>query len=324
MKCANCGTQNPEEASFCNACGTRIASAPSPEEVQASSVANLRAAVERMVAARIAAESGFVLSPPPPAAPVVVAGPVAPPAPAPEPVASGPAATTMVAPPIADEFSRGAPVRNDFRLIFVHRDGSDGTAYHLRGDQIDIGRTEGDLLFEDPYLSPRHARITSGREGQVLSDLESLNGVFIRLRVGAHLYDGDVIMVGKQVLKFELVPDFERTLAPTMHHNIVTFGTIAPQPWGRLRQIGPTGTSHDVFHFSRDQVVIGREQGDIVFSDDNFMSRRHAYLSRKGAGFELEDLGSSNGTFLRIRESHFLVPGDQVRMGNVLLRFEHT
>jgi pSer/pThr/pTyr-binding forkhead associated (FHA) protein len=36
----------------------------------------------------------------------------------------------------------------------------------------------------------------------------------------------------------------------------------------------------------------------------------------------LEDLGSSNGTFVRLRGDHLLVPGDLMRIGNVLLRFE--
>ncbi|HVV50696.1 MAG TPA: zinc ribbon domain-containing protein, partial [Polyangia bacterium] len=55
MKCGRCGTENPDEASFCLACGNRLAAAaPAPPpagDVHASSVANLRAAVERMVAA---------------------------------------------------------------------------------------------------------------------------------------------------------------------------------------------------------------------------------------------------------------------------------
>jgi len=33
-----------------------------------------------------------------------------------------------------------------------------------------------------------------------------------------------------------------------------------------------------MFHLTRSDLVLGREQGDIVFSDDEFMSRRHALL----------------------------------------------
>ena len=46
-----------------------------------------------------------------------------------------------------------------FRLVAVRRDGSDGESYALVGEQIDIGRTEGDLRFDDKHLAERHARI---------------------------------------------------------------------------------------------------------------------------------------------------------------------
>jgi pSer/pThr/pTyr-binding forkhead associated (FHA) protein len=284
---------NPPEARFCLACGTRIATGGAPVVASApeSSMENLRAAVERMVAERMAAERQL-----------------------PQPVFAE-------APRRADPPPAAA---SDYRLIFVHADGTDGTSYLLRGDQIDIGRTEGDLLFEDPYLSPRHARIVSAPGGQLLSVLESRNGVYLRLRAGADLRDGDTILVGRQVLRFELVPEHERSLRPALHHNVVQFGTNGEVAWGRLRQIGPTGVSHDVFHFSREQVVIGREQADIVFSDDQFMSRRHATVSRRGGTGHVEDLGSSNGTFVRLSQDHLLVNGDIIRMGNVLLRFENA
>jgi len=209
-----------------------------------------------------------------------------------------------------------------FRLIFVHPDGTDGTSHPLRADQIDIGRSEGDLLFEDVHLSPRHARIISDGRGQVLSALESRNGVYVRLRGAAELQDGDMLLIGKQILKFEIVSDFERNLQPAAQHDVVTFGTNCRPAWSRLRQIGPTGVSQDVFNFSRDQVVLGREQCDVVFADDQFMSRQHARLSRTGTGAQIQDLGSSNGTFLRLAGDHLLAAGDLVRMGNVLLRYE--
>ena len=153
--------------------------------------------------------------------------------------------------------------------------------------------------------------------------LESRNGVFLRLRAVAHLKDGDMILVGRQVMRFELVPEHERSLHPALHHNVVQFGTHGAPAWGRLLQLGPTGVSHDVFHLGREQVVLGREQADIVFSDDQFMSRQHATLSLREGVVHLEDLGSSNGTFVRLRDDHLLVHGDVLRLGNVLLRFEN-
>ena len=54
-------------------------------------------------------------------------------------------------------------------------------------DQVDIGRTEGDVIIrEDRYLSPRHARLTAralaGKPPEVvLVDLASTNGIYLRL-----------------------------------------------------------------------------------------------------------------------------------------------
>ena len=209
-----------------------------------------------------------------------------------------------------------------FRLIVVHRDGSDGITYNLIGDQIDVGRTEGDLLFDDPHLANRHARISASLSGRVLTPLESRNGIYVRLRGAVDLQDGDHLLVGKQVLRLELIPDSERVLRPALEHGMVVFGTPVRPPWGRLRQLTPAGLTRDVFHLTRPDQILGRESGDIVFSDDEFMSRRHAQLSYRNGRGRLEDLGSSNGTFLRLRGPHGLLPGDLIRLGDELLRFE--
>jgi pSer/pThr/pTyr-binding forkhead associated (FHA) protein len=209
-----------------------------------------------------------------------------------------------------------------FRLVIVHRDGSDGITYTLIGDQIDIGRVEGDLLFDDPHLAPRHARISVSLSGRVLTPLEPRNGVYVRLRGPVDVIDGDHLLVGKQVLKFETIPEVERNMRPAVEHGVVVFGTPVRPPWARLRQITPAAVTRDVFHLTRTDLVLGREQGDIVFSEDEFMSRRHAQLSLRNGRARLEDLGSSNGTFVRLRGPHGLLPGDLIRLGDELLRFE--
>ena len=209
-----------------------------------------------------------------------------------------------------------------FKLVVVHRDGTDGITYNLLGDQIDIGRTEGDLLFEDPHLAPRHARISASLTGRVLTPLETRNGVYVRLRGSVDLQDGDHILIGKQVLRFELLTDVERNLRPAVEHGVVVFGTPVRPPWARIRQITPAAVTRDVFHLTRPEVIMGRETGDVVFSDDEFMSRRHVQVAFRNGRGHLEDLGSSNGTFLRLRGPHGLSAGDLIRMGDELLRFE--
>jgi predicted component of type VI protein secretion system len=66
--------------------------------------------------------------------------------------------------------------------------------------------------------------------------------------------------------------------------------------------------------------VIGREGTDVVLQDPE-VSRRHAAIRVQGDGVAIEDLGSTNGTFVndeRIEGTRALRDGDTVRFGNTV------
>jgi pSer/pThr/pTyr-binding forkhead associated (FHA) protein len=211
------------------------------------------------------------------------------------------------------------------KLVVIGQDGKPGREYDLRADQTDVGREEGDILLpNDPYVSPRHARL-SWRNGRFfIRDLESVNGVYVRLRVPEQLKHADLVLVGLEVLRFELVSDAERGLGPAAERGTQIFGSPAAPRFARLCQRTVEGIARDVYYPTRDETVIGREVGDIVFTNDPFMSRRHAAVTRDPATgtFSLRDLGSSNGTYLAIRGERELVQGDHVRMGQHLFRLD--
>ena len=223
------------------------------------------------------------------------------------------------------------------RIVSVQKDGSDGQAYPLIGERADLGRVEGDIvLADDPYLSPRHARLERKPNGWVLRDLDSLNGVYIRLREPVELRDGDSVLLGQQVLRFEELSEHELPLGPASTHGVMVFGTPEVARVARLVQYTTEGLGRDVHCLYRGETVLGRENGDIVFTDDPFLSRRHASIridgtngldSAKGMGgsrrrFVLRDLGSSNGTAMRLRGDHVLADADLFRVGRHLFRFE--
>ena len=104
-------------------------------------------------------------------------------------------------------------------------------AYSLIGHQIDIGRTDGDLLFDDPHLAPRHARIVVSPSGWVLSPLELRNGVYLRLRGPVDLNDGDYFLIGKQVMRYEVVAEAERGVHAAIEHGVALFGTPTRPAW---------------------------------------------------------------------------------------------
>ena len=213
------------------------------------------------------------------------------------------------------------------RLVIVHKDGGEGESFPLR-DQMDVGREAGECVFaDDRYMASRHARLTRKDGSLFIRDLGTPNGVFVRLRKeeqnGVLLEDQDLILLGQQVLRFEVVKDAEAGFGAASEQGTLVFGTPAAPRYARLSQRTTEGVSCDVFHVRKPETVLGRESGDVVFPDDPFMSRRHAsvrFSDGPAKVFRLTDLGSSNGTFVRIRGEIPLKHGDEFRVGQQLLR----
>jgi predicted component of type VI protein secretion system len=159
-----------------------------------------------------------------------------------------------------------------------------------------------------------------------LRDLGSENGVYFRLREPIDLTSGDMFLIGQQVLRFEVISEAERRVGPAKQHGVMVFGTPEAPRLARVAQYTTEGLERDVYYLYRDETVFGREQADVVFAEDPFLSRRHAAIAmdRERMRFALRDLGSSNGTALRCRSARPLEHGDQFRLGRHLFRFDLT
>jgi len=211
------------------------------------------------------------------------------------------------------------------RLVVIVEDGSEGRSFSLAEGQLDIGRSDGDIVLEDdPYVSPRHARLRRLDGSWILRDLDSTNHVYVRLRRAHVLKDADLLLLGLEVLQFQTVSDGERGLGHAIQHGTFLFGSPATPRRARLCQRTVEGVIRDVYHVFRDETVIGREVGDIVFTADPFLSRRHAAIRRNPvtSEFSLVDLDSSNGTYVAIRGEIGLSDGDYLRIGQHLFRVD--
>jgi len=79
-----------------------------------------------------------------------------------------------------------------------------------------------------------------------------------------------------------------------------------------------------VYDFKQPSIIIGREDGADVLIDNPSVSRRHAEIRLGDNGWEVEDLGSSNGTFIRgtkIQGPHQLGLGDEIGFGKFSIVF---
>ncbi len=241
------------------------------------------------------------------------------------PVASGDSAASSVHIPSnlvsAGERKMGTA---EVQLVLVQRDGSDGESFLATGRRLTIGRRDGDIRFpEDEFLSQHHARVECTDRGVRVFDLDSHNGVYLRIVRPEAVYPGDVFLLGHQLLRLDNVPENGRE-RPAGPDGVRSFGTPLHPAWGRLVLIGYGGCEAETYFLRPQEVIFGREVGDIVFPTDAFISRRHARLGMDLAGEDmsviLEDLKSANGTYLRMRGYADLNHGDMFRVGDQIFR----
>ena len=83
------------------------------------------------------------------------------------------------------------------------------------------------------------------------------------------------------------------------------------------------GDSHRGRSFSlENELVIGRADNCHLVLDDSYVSQVHARIFPRGDSFLVEDLGSTNGTYLnrqRITSPSELQRGDRVKIGKTVL-----
>ena len=96
---------------------------------------------------------------------------------------------------------------------------------------------------------------------------------------------------------------------------------------GRLVVVeSPVLTEGDVYTIDSNALTVGRGgDNDLTISGDEYASSRHARFEPRRDGVYVEDIGSTNGTFvngIRLTRDRRLAPGDVVRIGETDLRFE--
>lgn len=93
------------------------------------------------------------------------------------------------------------------------------------------------------------------------------------------------------------------------------------------RLIMQSGTSMGTeYPLEKTELILGRDMGNDLVINDPEVSRRHLRLVLEGIAYRIEDLGSTNGTFIhgqRLSAPVILKPGDIITLGEkVVMRYE--
>lgn len=92
-----------------------------------------------------------------------------------------------------------------FRLVQVLQGGAAGMTVCARGSSLQIGREGGDLNFPvDLYMSGSHCRLEEHGGKFTLTDLNSRNGTYVRVKAERELVHGDYLFIGRKLLRVEL------------------------------------------------------------------------------------------------------------------------
>jgi len=212
------------------------------------------------------------------------------------------------------------------------------------------GRGNVDLQFADGFMSRRHALFEAEADGVTVRDLGSANGTFVgEKRIPAEetvpLSESDVVRIGQTVLRLRFgvagkQPAESPTEEPPAAEEEGTSDEDRPpglSPIGALSEarmeIAPALSQWSLaregvqeFFLPYGESVLGRkpDQCQIVIRGDGFISGAHCRLIVTETTLEVEDLETTNGTFIngeRIERARLygLSAGDVLRLGQTEL-----
>ena len=122
--------------------------------------------------------------------------------------------------------------------------------------------------------------------------------------------------------EFTMKEDYRPTRQVPVFKSRKKRGSQKQSPFGKLIVIYGAHLGRQ-YHLRLKRMLIGRTEGSDIFIDDSSVSREHASIERKDSRFILEDLKSTNGTFINgeFVDVRILSHGDKIRIGNTVLQF---
>lgn len=176
--------------------------------------------------------------------------------------------------------------------------------FPLNQETLTLGRhPQCDIVIDLPVVSDRHARLSWENETYTISDLGSAHGLTFagdRIQEKA-LQDGDFFSIDDQVtLTYQVIPQTDV---------IEQVETLV------LRELK--------------SLSFGRDPRNTTVIDHPVVSRFHAQIDLKSGTWVIEDLHSSNGTYVngrQLRNPQPLRPGDTIRIGpyHFVFNFDET
>jgi len=338
ITCPKCNKENQDHYKFCLGCGAELPRDASPKKFASGGtppqgIPAVRAQVADEATNQGAAPAGASPAPAPVLAPIAAGA-----APAGGPVVCADCGHTNAAtnrfcaacgaklgkagsvPAMASPAPAAAassPSAMTVVLTALRADGSEAGSYTIPSATFTIGRDVGAIFAGDSYLSPRHATFVAKNGRLSVRDESSLNGVYRKLYRDdpVAVMAGDVFRIGQEIVRFEALSPLGVT-----QDGVERLGSPSKGYVGRIALIIGRDAAGNSFPIPETGLHLGRERGDVLFPEDGYVSGLHCRISYERGQLFVTDLGSSNGTFIRISSEVDLADNDVLLMGQQLFR----
>lgn len=197
-----------------------------------------------------------------------------------------------------------------FTLIIEDRFGSIVDEYSFEEGEFVIGRSQScDIVLAADNVSRRHARLFTVEGRCYVEDLQAANGIWLnnkRLQNVTELPRSAQVRIGDFFLHIE---------GAAFSH------PMGPASVGRL--VALHGAGGGPYEVHRPTMLVGRGKDCAIVIHDPSVSRIHAKVSLEDGVVSVEDLRSSNGTWVNDRrvDRAEVRHGDRVRFGTVGFQF---
>ena len=205
-------------------------------------------------------------------------------------------------------------------MTLIRPDGTEGGTHDLRPGENKLGRSFGPVFENDGYLSPVHAlldirgqqrdRARSRQPQRRVREDDAGRGAAVAARSSAS---------ARSCSASSSSPTPEPTADGTE-----LMGSPNPGFWGKLTVIIGREVTGAAFPLLGESFTLGRERGEINFPDDGYVSGLHARVTLRDGRVFLADLGSSNGTFIKVNGERAVGHDSFVLLGQQLFRLNFS
>lgn len=173
-------------------------------------------------------------------------------------------------------------------VIRIITNGNKYAAELNEGENLLIGRegsSQGIFVIQDQLVSKRHLRFTLEDGILYAEDMDSTNGTWLNQVPMAPLKKYSLALGDKIILTQNAVAD-------------ITIQEVSENSFKQSNPMGASKVGLAALLQSKTQIFIGRNADCDMALDDVTVSRKHVCIEKKGNDYFIEDLGSTNGTFV--------------------------